>query len=163
MASFDIVNKVDAQLLDNSINIARKEIINRFDFNGSKTEITLDKKNMSVHITTENEMRVNSITDVIRQRMIKQQLNPLCMDFSKDHYASGVMVKKDIKVKEGIDKDVARKICKDIKDSKLKVQAQIMDDQVRVTGKKIDDLQAVMALMRSGTYDLPLQFMNMKS
>ncbi len=163
MASFDIVNKVDAQLLDNSINIARKEIINRFDFNGSKTEITLDKKNMSVHITTENEMRVNSITDVIRQRMIKQGLNPLCLDFEKEHYASGVMVKKDIKVKEGIDKDVARKIVKDIKDSKLKVQAQMMDDQVRVTAKKIDDLQAVISLMRSGSYDLPLQFVNMKS
>ena len=163
MASFDIVNKVDAQLLDNSINIARKEIINRFDFNGSKTEITLDKKNMSVHITTENEMRVNSITDVIRQRMIKQGLNPLCLDFTKEHYPSGVVVKKDIKVKEGIDKDVARKIVKDIKDSKLKVQAQMMDDQVRVTAKKIDDLQAVIALMRSGSYDLPLQFMNMKS
>ncbi|CAN5445690.1 YajQ family cyclic di-GMP-binding protein [soil metagenome] len=163
MASFDIVNKVDAQLLDNSINIARKEIINRFDFNGSKSEITLDKKNMSVHITTENEMRVNSIIDVIRQRMIKQGLSPLCLDFNKDHYASGILVKKDIKVKEGIDKDVARKIVKDIKDSKLKVQAQMMDDQVRVTAKKIDDLQAVIALMRSGEYELPLQFMNMKS
>ncbi len=162
MASFDIVNKVDAQLLDNAINVARKEIINRFDFNGSKTEITLDKKDMSVHITTENEMRVNSITDVIRQRMIKQQLNPLCLDFEKDHYASGIMVKKDLKVKEGIDKDVARKIIKDIKDSKLKVQAQMMDDQVRVTAKKIDDLQAVIALMRQGSYDLPLQFVNMK-
>jgi uncharacterized protein YajQ (UPF0234 family) len=118
---------------------------------------------MSVHITTENEMRVNSITDVIRQRMIKQGLNPLCLDFEKEHYASGVMVKKDIKVKEGIDKDVARKIVKDIKDSKLKVQAQMMDDQVRVTAKKIDDLQAVISLMRSGSYDLPLQFVNMKS
>ncbi len=163
MASFDIVNKVDAQLLDNSINIARKEIINRFDFNGSKSEITLDKKGMSVHITTENEMRVNSIIDVIRQRMIKQGLSPLCLDFNKEHYASGVLVKKDIKVKEGIDKDVARKIVKDIKDSKLKVQAQMQDDQVRVTAKKIDDLQAVIALMRSGQYDLPLQFINMKS
>lgn len=163
MASFDIVNKVDAQLLDNSINIARKEIINRFDFSGSKSEITLDKKGMSVLITTENEMRVNSIIDVIRQRMIKQGLSPLCLDFNKEHYASGILVKKDIKVKEGIDKDVARKIVKDIKDSKLKVQAQMQDDQVRVTAKKIDDLQAVIALMRSGQYDLPLQFINMKS
>ena len=73
------------------------------------------------------------------------------------------MIKKDIKVKEGVDKDVARKIMKDIKDSKLKVQAQMQDDQVRVSGKKIDDLQAVIALMRQGSYDLPLQFINMKS
>jgi cyclic-di-GMP-binding protein len=163
MASFDIVNKVDAQLLDNSINVARKEILNRFDFNGSKSEIDLDKKSMTIHILTENDMRMDSITDVIRNRMIKQKLDPLCLDFGKEHYAAGSMVKKDIKVKEGIDKDVARKIIKDIKDSKLKVQAQVMDDQVRVTGKKIDDLQSVMAVIRQGNYELPLQFTNMKS
>lgn len=163
MASFDIVNKVDAQLLDNAINVARKEIINRFDFNGSKSEITLDKKAMSINILTENEMRMESIIDVIRNRMIKQKLDPLCLDFGKEQYASGFMVRKDVKVREGIDKDVARKIIKDIKDSKLKVQAQMMDDQVRVTAKKIDDLQAVIALLRSGEYDLPLQFTNMKS
>ena len=163
MASFDIVNKVDAQLLDNAINVARKEIVNRFDFNGSKSEIDLDKKSMTIHILTENDMRMNSITDVIRNRMIKQKLDPLCLDFGKEHYASGAMVKKDILVKEGIDKDVARKIIKDIKDSKLKVQAQVMDDQVRVTGKKIDDLQSVIALLRQRNYELPLQFTNMKS
>ena len=163
MASFDIVNKVDAQLLDNAINVARKEIVNRFDFNGSKSEITLDKKAMLIHILTEDDMRMKSIIDVIRNRMIKQQLNPLCLDVGKEQYASGFMVKKDIKVKEGIDKDVARKIIKDIKDSKLKVQAQVMDDQVRVTAKKIDDLQGVIALMRQGSYELPLQFVNMKS
>ncbi|HRG51427.1 MAG TPA: YajQ family cyclic di-GMP-binding protein [Bacteroidia bacterium] len=163
MASFDIVNKVDAQLLDNSINVARKEIVNRFDFNGSKSEIDLDKKTMTIHILTENDMRMESIIDVIRNRMIKQKLDPLCLDFGKEHYASGSMVKKDVKVKEGIDKDVARKIIKDIKDSKLKVQAQMMDDQVRVTGKKIDDLQSVISVVRQGTYELPLQFTNMKS
>jgi cyclic-di-GMP-binding protein len=163
MASFDIVNKVDAQLLDNAINIARKEIVNRFDFHGSKSEITLDKKAMLIHILTENDMRMESIIDIIRQRMIKQNLNPLCLDFGKEQFASGMMLKKDIKVKEGVDKDVARKIIKDIKDSKLKVQAQMMDDQVRVTAKKIDDLQAVISLVRQGSYDLPLQFLNMKS
>ena len=89
MASFDIVNKVDAQLLDNSINVARKEIVNRFDFNGSKSEIDLDKKTMTIHILTENDMRMESIIDVIRNRMIKQKLDPLCLDFGKEHYASG--------------------------------------------------------------------------
>jgi uncharacterized protein YajQ (UPF0234 family) len=163
MASFDIVNKVDAQLLDNAINISRKEIINRFDFHGSKSEITLDKKAMLIHILTENDMRMESIIDVIRQRMIKQNLNPLCLDFGKEQFASGMMIKKDIKIKEGVDKEVARKIIKDIKDSKLKVQSQMMEDQVRVTAKKIDELQAVISLIRQGNYDLPLQFLNMKS
>jgi len=163
MPSFDIVNKVDAQLLDNAINVARKEILNRFDFHGSKSEINYDKKALTLQILTENDMRLEAITDAIRSRMIKQHLNPLCLDFGKEHTASGMMIRKEIKVREGIDKDVARKIVKDIKDSKLKVQAAIMDDQVRVTAKKIDDLQAVIALMRQGNYDLPLQFVNMKS
>jgi len=162
MASFDVVNKVDAQLLDNAINVARKEILNRFDFNGSKSEITLDKKLMQISVLTENDMRMESITDIIRSRMIKQHLNPMCLDFGKEQVASGMMVKKEIKVREGIDKEMAKKIVKDIKDSKLKVQAQIMEDQVRVTGKKIDDLQAVITLLRSGNYELPMQFVNMK-
>ena len=163
MASFDIVNKVDAQLLDNAINVARKEILNRFDFNGSKSEINYDKKTLTLTIITENDMRMEAIIDSIRSRMIKQNLNPLCLDFGKEQAAGGMMTRKEIKVKEGIDKEVAKKIIKDIKDSKLKVQASVMDDQVRVTGKKIDDLQQVIALMRRGTYELPLQFVNMKS
>lgn len=163
MASFDIVNKVDAQLLDNSINIARKEILNRFDFNGSKSSIEYDKKAKLITILTENDMRLEAITDTIRSRMIKQKLNPLCLDLGKEQAASGNMIRKEIRIKEGIDKEVAKKIIKDIKDSGLKVQAQIMDDQVRVTGKKIDDLQSVIALARSKNYELPLQFVNMKS
>lgn len=163
MPSFDIVNKVDAQLMDNAINVARKEILNRFDFNGSKSSIDYDKKAMQITILTENEMRLEAITDAIRSRMIKQKLNPLCLDFGKEQAASGNMIRKEVRVKEGIDKEVAKKIIKDIKDSKLKVAAQIMDDQVRVTGKKIDDLQNVIALMRTGNYEIPLQFVNMKS
>jgi cyclic-di-GMP-binding protein len=162
MPSFDIVNKVDVQLLDNAMNVAKKEILNRFDFHGSKSEITLDKKAMMINILTEDTMRMESIIDIIRQRMIKQHLNPLCLDVGKEHAASGMMIRKEIKVKEGIDKDAARKIIKDIKDSKLKVQPQMMEDQVRVSAKKIDDLQAVIALVRKGSYELPLQFVNMK-
>lgn len=162
MPSFDIVNKIDTQTLDNAINVAKKEILTRFDFRDSKSTIDLDKKGLAIHIVTENEMRINSIIDVIRSRMVKQKLNPTCLDFTKEQYASGNMVKKDLKIIEGIDKDIARKIIKDIKDSKQKVQAQVMDDMVRVTGKKIDDLQAIIALVRSGDYEIPLQFLNMK-
>ncbi len=162
MPSFDIVSKIDAQTLDNAINTARKEILNRFDFRGTASTIELDKKNMSLNIHTEDDMRLNSIIDIIRSRMVKQGIDPRCLDEGKEHYASGNMVRKDVKVRQGIDKDTCRKIMKDIKDSKLKVQAQQMDDLVRVTGKKIDELQAIIALMRRGEYDLPLQFINMK-
>ena len=162
MPSFDIVNKIDHQLLDNAINTARKEIITRYDFRDSKSTIELDKKALTVQIHTENEMRVEAIEDVIRSRMIKQRLDPMSLDFGKERYASGNMMKKDIKIKEGIDKETAKKIVKKIKDAKLKVEAQIMDEQVRVSGKKIDDLQQVIALIRSSDFEVPLQFVNMK-
>jgi uncharacterized protein YajQ (UPF0234 family) len=163
MPSFDIVSKVDGQTLDNAINNAKKEIINRYDFHDSKTEIDLDKKTNTINILTENEMRVKAIQDVVISRMIKQHLDANCLDFGKDEYASGNMVRKEIKVKEGIDKEVAKKIVKKIKDSGEKVQASIMDEQVRVTGKKIDDLQAIISILRGEDFGQPLQFINMRS
>lgn len=162
MPSFDIASKADVQLLDNSINVARREIITRFDFKNSKTEITLDKKNFIINITTEDEMRLNSIIDVLRMRMLKQHVDPRCLDESKEHYPSGMFVKKELKVKNGLEKESCKKILADIKTSKLKVNSQIMDDIVRVTGKKIDDLQSVIALLRGKDYGQPLQFVNMK-
>jgi uncharacterized protein YajQ (UPF0234 family) len=162
MPSFDITSKVDAQSLDNAINVAKKEIANRYDFHGSNSTLEFDKKEMHIQITTEHEMRIEAMEDIIRSRMIKQKIDPKCLDFGKEKYASGNMIKKDIRIKQGIDKETAKKIVKDIKDTKLKVQAQIMDDQVRVTGKKIDDLQQVIALCRSKDYGIPLQYDNMK-
>lgn len=162
MPSFDIVNKIDHQLLDNAINTSRKEIATRYDFRDSKSTIEFDKKTLNIQLLTENEMRVEAIEDVLRSRMIKQKLDPLCLDFGKERYASGNMMRKDIKIKEGIDKETAKKIVKKIKDAKLKVEAQIMDEQVRVSGKKIDDLQAVIALVRGSDFEVPLQFVNMK-
>lgn len=163
MASFDIVSEVDLQTLDNAINSARREIETRFDFRGSKSEIDLDKKTMVVHVVTEDDMKMDSIEKVLIGRMVKQKLDPKCMDFGTELYAAGKMIKKDIKIKKGIDKEVSKKIVKEIKASGLKVQASIMDDQVRVTGKKIDDLQAVIALCRSKDFEMPLQYTNMKS
>jgi cyclic-di-GMP-binding protein len=162
MPSFDITSKMDAQLLDNAINVARKDILNRWDFRDSKSVIDLNKKDLAITITTENDMRLGAITDAIHSRMIKQGLDPRGLDESKEHYPSGPMIKKDIKVRQGIEKESSRKIMKDIKDSKLKVTAQIMDDMIRVTAKKIDDLQGVIAICRKGNYDIPLQFINMK-
>ena len=162
MPSFDITNKVDQQTLDNAINVAKKEILNRFDFRGTKSEITLDKKNNLINILTENDMRLEGIVDAIRMRMVKQHLDPKCLDEGKEHVASGAMIKKEIRVKEGIDKEASKKIMKDIKDSKLKVTTQLMDDIIRVSGKKIDDLQGVIAVVRRGDYEVPLQFINFK-
>ena len=163
MPTFDIVSKIDSQTLDNAINNAKKEILNRFDFNDSKSTVELDKKTNEVTIVTENEMRLKAIEDSIISRMIKQGLDPKSMDFGKEQYASGSMIRKEIKIKEGIDKETAKKLVKAIKDSGIKVQASIMDDQVRVQGKKIDDLQAVIALCRKENFDQPLQYINMRN
>ena len=162
MPSFDIVSKIDGQTLDNAINAARKEIQTRYDFRNSKTEITLDKKTNNLHILTEDNMKIKAIEDVIIQRMSKQGLDAKSLDMGKEDYAAGNMVKKDIKIKEGLDKDTARKIVKAIKDLKLKVEPAVMDDQVRVSGKKIDELQQVISNLRRQDFGIPLQFVNMK-
>jgi cyclic-di-GMP-binding protein len=162
MASFDIVSKIDAQSIDNAINVAKKEIATRWDFKDSKTSINLDKKNLIIEVCTENDMRLTAIEDVLRSRLIKQKIDPQCLDLGKEKYASGNMLKKDIKLKQGIDKESSKKIIKAIKDSGIKAQAQIMDDQIRVTSKQIDDLQAVINLCRQSNFEIPLQFDNMK-
>lgn len=162
MPSFDIVSKIDHQKLDNAINVSIKEITNRYDFHGSKSEVNLDKKALSLEIITENEMRLKAIQEIIISRMMKQGLDPACLDYGKEHYASGNMIRKDIKVREGVDKETGKKIVKMIKDSGIRVQASIMDEQVRVTSKKIDDLQQVIAIVRSQHTGLPLQYLNFR-
>ncbi len=163
MPSFDIVNEIDLQKLDNAINVAIKEISSRYDFHGSKTELTLDKKTMVITFVTENDMRINAIQDILISRMMKQGLDAKGLDFGKEHYASGNMIRKVVSVKKGIDKESAKKIVKFIKDTGLKVQASIMDDQLRITGKKIDDLQDVIAKVKTMNMDLPLQYTNFRN
>ena len=163
MPSFDVVSKVDAQTVENAINVAKKEIATRYDFHGSKTEIDFNKKDLVIQITTENEMRIKAILDIIITRGAKQGIDPRSYDVSKEHYSSGAMVKKEVKLKNGLDKDSMKKVAKAVKDSGEKVQASQMDNIVRVSGKKIDDLQAVMGALRKGDFGYPLQFENMKS
>ncbi len=163
MPSFDIVSKVDPQKVENAINVARKEILNRYDFHGSKTEIDFNKKDLVLQITTENDMRMNAIVDIIITRGAKQGIDPRSYDVSQEHYASGAMVKKEIKLKNGLDAEAIKKVMKAVKDTGAKVQSQKMEDIVRVNGKKIDELQMIMATLRNGDFGYPLQFENMKS
>jgi uncharacterized protein YajQ (UPF0234 family) len=162
MPSFDIASKVDLQTLDNAINTVTKERTNRFDFRDTPVEITLNKKEFVVHLETESDMKLKQIIDVLISRSVKQGITGEAYDFSKDSYPSGKTVKKDVPVRNGIKQEDSKKIIKLIKDKGLKVQAQIMDDIVRVTGKKIDDLQEVIAILRNANLGLPLQFVNMK-
>lgn len=163
MPSFDIACKVDLQTLDNAINTAKKEIAGRFDFRDSPVVIELNKKDYVVHLETESEMKMKQLIDVIISRSMKQGIDASAFNFEKDAYPSGKSIKKEVPVQNGLKQDDAKKIVKLIKDSGLKVQAQIMDDIVRVTGKKIDDLQDVIAKLKSSDIRLPLTFVNMKS
>lgn len=163
MPSFDIVSKVDPQTLENAINTVKKEIQNRYDFRDTKGSVELDKKNNMIQVSTENTMRLGQIEDIIMSKFVKQNIDATALDFTSEEYASGPMIKKEIKVRAGIDKETGKKIVKIIKDQKLKVQPAIMDEQVRVTGKKIDDLQEAIAALRKADIGQPLQFVNMKS
>jgi Uncharacterized protein conserved in bacteria len=163
MPSVDIASKVDLQTLDNAINVAKKEIDNRYDFKGTHIIFELNKKDMIIDLEVEGDMKLKQLEEVILTKAMRQGLEANSFDMSKEPTPSGKYIKKKIPVKNGIDKEMSKKIVKLIKDSGLKVQAAIMDDIIRVTGKKIDDLQAVMQLCRSANLEIPLQFVNMKS
>ncbi|UOQ53516.1 YajQ family cyclic di-GMP-binding protein [Hymenobacter cellulosivorans] len=164
MPSFDIVSKVDPQTLENAVNTAKKELQTRYDLRDTKGGIELDKKANTIQLSSENSMRVKALEDILLGRVVKQGLDGTCLDFSAEEQPSGAMVKKTVKVRAGIDKEASRKIMKLIKDSKIKVDAQTQDEQIRVSAKKIDDLQQVIALLRQKVSEIgqPLQFVNMK-
>lgn len=163
MPSFDIVSKVDAQALDNAVNVVSKEITNRFDFKGSHVVIDLNKKEFKLNIETDDDMKMRQLIDVLINRAHKQGIAPEAFDLSKEGAQSGKAWKKEVLVRNGLKQEDAKKIVKLIKDSGLKVQASINDDLVRVTAKKIDDLQAVIQACKSAELGIPLQYENMRS
>ena len=163
MPSFDIASKVDLQTLDNAINVAKKEIDNRYDFKGSHVTMELNKKDMVINLEVESDMQLKQVEDILLTKSMRQGLESNAFDLSKEYTGSGKFIRKTVPVKNGIDKDMAKKIVKLIKDSGLKVQPAIMDDIIRVTAKKIDDLQDVIQLCKNSALDIPLQFTNMKS
>lgn len=163
MPSVDIISKIDIQTLDNAINTAKREVETRYDLRGSNSSIELDKKALSIKLSTEDNMKLDSIEKIVLERATKQHIDLKAFDLSKEPMPSGKLMTKTITIQQGIEREKAKKIVKAIKDSGMKVQPQIMDDMIRVTGKKIDDLQAVMTLCREGNFEVPLQFENMKS
>lgn len=162
MPSFDIVSEVDIQEVDNAVNNTIKEVDTRYDFRGIPTEIDLNKKDRVISLVTGDEMKVKAVRDMLITHFTRRKVDSRVLEFGEMEPTSKGQLKQVIKLKEGISKDDAKKITKMIKGSKLKVQASIQDNQVRVTGKKLDDLQAVIALVKDCDVDLPFQFVNMK-
>ena len=162
MASFDIVSRIDLQEVDNAVNISKKAILARYDFRGSKTEISLDKKDKKIHVTTEDDMKMRAVQDTLIENLVKRKVDRRCLEPNANEMAAQGMIQREIAIREGVDADHARNIVKMIKDKKLKVQAAIQDQQVRVTGKNIDDLQSVIQMLRAANLPIPLQFVNMQ-
>ncbi len=163
MPSVDVVSKVDLQALYNVINNVKREISTRFDFKNVKSEITFDRKAKYIHIVTGDDWKVKAVTEMLIGQCTRLKLDPKCLDLKEIESTSHVTAKMDILIKEGIPKETCQKIVKLIKGLKIKVQPAIQDDQVRITGKKIDDLQEIMRLLEEQDYNIPLQFVNMKS
>jgi cyclic-di-GMP-binding protein len=163
MPSFDVVSEVDAQEIDNAVNQAAKEIATRFDFRGGKSKIEYDRNGEKIKILADDELKLRSIHQILEQKMAKRNLDIGCLTYGNEEQASGQVIRQTVDIRSGIDKETAKKITKTIKETKLKVQAQILDEQVRVSGKKIDDLQEVMSTLRDANIGLPLQFINMRS
>jgi len=162
MPTFDIVNKLDLQQIDNAINSANRTIDNRYDFRGLDITVELNKKEKTVKVVVPDEMRLKAVREIVNGSMMDQKVSPKVVDWGDKEDASLGAIRISCKLREGIDKEIAKKIVKKIKDSKLKVKASIQGESVRVEGKKIDDLQEIIAMLKEEDYDVPLQFDNMK-
>ncbi|MFC3797727.1 YajQ family cyclic di-GMP-binding protein [Cohnella sp. GCM10012308] len=156
--SFDIVSKVELQEVSNAVQQAVKEIETRFDFKGSKSSIALEGEALTV--ASDDEYRLKSVIDILQSKLIKRGVPIRNMDYGKIEPASGSTVRQNIKLKQGVDQENAKKINILIRDSKIKVKSQIQGDQLRVTGKSKDDLQAIMSLLKGAELPLELQFTN---
>ncbi|ALC18262.1 MAG TPA: YajQ family cyclic di-GMP-binding protein [Deferrimonas sp.] len=161
MPSFDVVSKVDMQEVDNAVNQALKEIEQRFDFKGSHNEVTLEKD--AIVLLGADDYKLQAVIDILKGKLVRRNVSPKCLDFGKKEPASGGAVRQRVTIVQGIPTEKAKEIIKLIKEAKLKVQAQIMEEQVRVTSKNIDDLQDVIQLLKGKDLDVELQFVNMRS
>lgn len=159
--SFDVVSEVDMQEIDNALNQARREIQNRFDFKGSKSEIRFDGE--VIVLVSDDDFKLRNVTDILEGKMIKRGIDLKALKYSKPEPAGGDTVRQQVKIQQGIDTTLAKEMVKDIKNSKIKVQASIQGDKLRVAGKNRDDLQAVIKLIKEKDYEIPLQFTNYRS
>ncbi|SRR5690606_31981222 len=160
--SFDIVSEIDLQEADNAVNQALKEIHQRYDLKDSNTSIELNKKEKNISINTRDDYSLKAAIDILQTKFIRRGLSVKALKINEAEPAAGGRLKLKIDLQSGISKENAKKITALIKESKLKVNAQIQDEQVRVQSPKIDDLQAVIKLIKEADFDFPAQFVNMK-
>lgn len=161
MPSFDVVSELDKHEVTNAVENAVKELDRRYDLKGKGT-FEFKEKDLTVNLTAEADFQLEAMIEILKLALVKRKIDVQCLEV-KDAYASGKLMKQEAVLKEGIDKELAKKIVAHVKDAKLKVQAAIQGEQVRITGKKRDDLQEAIAALRAKTFDMPLQFNNFRS
>ena len=160
MNSFDVASKVEMQEVKNAIDQALKEIHQRFDFKGTKTELTLKEKENELVLLSDDEYKLKSVVDILRTKLIKRNVSVKAFAFGSVEPALGGTVRQVAKIQNGLSTDKAKEIAKEIKEGKFKVQAQIQGDQVRVQGKSRDELQAVIAFLKAKDFGIDLQYVN---
>ena len=158
--SFDIVSQTDMQEVLNAVQQAMKEIGQRFDFKGSMSNIELDKNKSEITLTSDNDFKLQSITEILKNKFVKRNVSLKSLNFGKIEKAAGETVRQVVSLQQGISAERAKDIVKLIKDMKIKVQAEIQKDQVRVRAKKIDDLQSVMTMLKAKEFDYHIAFVN---
>ena len=160
MPSFDVVSRIDHQEIDNAIGNATREITTRYDFKGSNTSI--EKKENSIVVLTDDEMKAGQVNDMLVTHFVRRKLDPLCLKKKELEKAGGNKIKQIYDLIEGIDQSICKKLIADVKSSKIKVQVKINGNELRVDGKKKDDLQSVIQLIESSNIGIPLQFINFR-
>jgi len=160
MPSFDVVSEVNMQEVRNAVDQANREISTRFDFKGSDARVEQNEARLTLH--ADDEFKVDQARDILENRLVKRGVDIGCLDRGKVESTPTGKARQEFTVRQGIDADTARKLVKLIKETKIKVQAAIQGEQVRVTGKKRDDLQAIIAALREAKLDLPLQYINFR-
>ena len=162
MPSFDIVSEIDLQEVLNAVENANRELSTRFDFRNVQASFELNQKNETIKVLSESDFQVKQLVDILREKLLKRGIEGAALEIPEEIEHSGKSWSVEAKLKKGIESDVAKKLVKLIKDSKLKVQTQIQGEELRVTGKSRDDLQSVMALVRKGELGQPFQFKNFR-
>ena len=160
MPSFDVVSRIDHQEIDNGIGNATREITTRYDFKGSNTSI--EKKENSIVVLTDDEMKAGQVNDMLVTHFVRRKVDPLCLKKKELEKAGGNKIKQIYDLIEGIDQSICKKLIADVKSSKIKVQVKINGNELRVDGKKKDDLQSVIQLIESSNIGIPLQFINFR-
>jgi uncharacterized protein YajQ (UPF0234 family) len=161
VASFDVVSKINLQEVENGVNQAQMEINNRYDFKGSNTELIWDKK--TIVYKSNDDYKMNTLKDILQTKLHRRGIDISSMKFSDIEKVGGMLMKQEVTLKQGIDRETAKKITSAIRDSKIKVQTQINDDKITVSSKSIDTLQECIAWLKKQNFGQPLQFENMRS